>query len=124
MHDLSLQLVTSSFNVIILSIEVSRKISKKNNDVEKEPSTLDYYASRSTFQGFNNNILQCNLLNFVATYSVVKNEIRKRPKEVITITFPNVYSDPKTVNYPLFCKYQLIKYKPWSDEINNARDNQ
>lgn len=57
MHDLSLQLVTSSFNVIILSIEVSRKISKKNNDVEKEPSTLDYYASRSTFQGFNNNIL-------------------------------------------------------------------
>ena len=35
-----------------------------------------------------------------------------------------MYSDSKSVDYPLFCKYQLIKYKSWSDEINNAWDNQ
>ena len=85
--------VSSSFNVISLTLEGSRKISIKNNDVETEQSTLNHYTRQSTFQGFNNNILQCNLLNFVATYSVAKNGIKKRPKEVIFRTFPNVYSD-------------------------------
>ena len=85
--------VSSSFNVISLTLEGSRKISIKNIDVETEQSTLNHYTRQSTFQGFNNNILQCNLLNFVATYSVAKNGIKKRPKEVIFRTFPNVYSD-------------------------------
>ena len=105
-HIMSLKLVSSSFNVVCLSLEAFRKISIKNNDVETELSKLDHYSKRSTFQGFNNDILQCNLLNFVDTYSVVKNEIRKRPKEVIVRTCPNVYSDLKSVDYSLFCKYQ------------------
>ena len=54
---MSLKLVTSFFNFISLSLEDSRKIFIKNNDVETEPSTLDHYARRSTFRGFNKNIL-------------------------------------------------------------------
>ena len=56
-HIMSLKLVTSFFNVISLSLEDSRKIFIKNNGAETEPSTLDHYARRSTFQGFNKNIL-------------------------------------------------------------------
>ena len=79
---------------------LARKISIKNNDVETEPSTLDQYAKRSTFQGDNNDSLQCNLLNFVSTYSVVNDEIRKR-------AFPNLYSNPKSAHCPLSIILQI-----------------
>ena len=35
-----------------------------------------------------------------------------------------MYSDPKSVDYPLFCKYQLVKFIPWSDEIISAWENE
>ena len=60
----------------------------------------------------------------MSKYSVIKNEIRKIPKEVIVRAFPNPYSDPKSASYPLFCKYQLIKHKPCSNQISNVWDNE
>ena len=38
-------------------------------------------------------------------------------------TFPNFSSNPKSQNYSQFCKYQLIKYKPWKETINDLWDN-
>ena len=35
-----------------------------------------------------------------------------------------MYSDPQKCGLTLACKYQLIKYKPWSDGIDNVWDNQ
>ena len=121
---MSLKLVSSSFTVINLSLDGSRKISIKGDNVETEPSTLDLYAKRNTLEGCNREITACNLLEFVAKYCVIKEEIRKRKKEVIVRAFPTVFSDPKGVQYALFCKYQLIKYKPWNNEISNAWDNE
>ena len=122
-HILSLKLVSSSFNVVSLSLEGSRKISIKNDDIETEASTLDCYAKRSTYKGCDDEILQSNLMNFVANYSVIKDEIKRRPKQVIVRAFPIPHSDPTGPQYPLHCKYQLMKYKPWSNQIENLWDN-
>ena len=38
-------------------------------------------------------------------------------------TYPNYSSNPKNEVYGLFCKYQLLKYKPWQCTPDGARDN-
>lgn len=52
-------------------------------------------------------------MNFVAKYFAIKNEIKSRLKEVTVRTFATSYSNPKGVQYPLLCKYQLIKCNFW-----------
>ena len=123
-HIMSLKLVSSSFDVVNLSLEGSRKLSIKRTHVDSEPSILDSYAVRNTLSGINNEILECNLITFFAKYIIIENEIREREKEVIVRVFPNYSSDPKGIEYPLFCKYQLIKYKPWIVQISNAWDDE
>ena len=115
-HIMSLKLVSSSFHVVNLSLDGSHKISIKSNNVEIEPSTPDNYAMRNTLLGCCNAISQCNLVKFVANYFVVKSKTKKRQKQVVVRAFPTPYSNPKGVQYPSFCKYQLIKYKPWNIE--------
>ena len=123
-HIMSLKLVSSSFEVISLSLEGSRKIFIKNDSVDTKPSMLDNYARRTSLNGSSDEIQRSNLLTFVANYTVVENDIRKRKKQVIVRAFPTPYSNPKSVNYPLFCKYQLIKYKPWFTKIDNTWDDE
>ena len=38
-------------------------------------------------------------------------------------TYPNYSSNPKNEDYGLFCKYQLLKYKPWQCTPGDAWDN-
>lgn len=38
-------------------------------------------------------------------------------------TYPNYSSSPKGPSYGLFCKYQLLRYKPWQHSIDNAWGN-
>ena len=106
-HILSLKLLSSSFQVISTSLDGSRKVTIKNDNVETKPSTLDNYANRSVFEGCTAEVLQCNFVNFVAKYTLVKDEIKKRSKTVVVRTYPNYYSNPKGAQYPMFCKYQL-----------------
>ena len=50
MHqNLSLKLFSSSFNVITVSLDGSRKCKVENNVLITEPSTLDYYAERTNY---------------------------------------------------------------------------
>ena len=58
-------------------------------------------------------LLDCNLEQFVSQYSVVKGAIVQRKSPVIVRTIPNYSSNPNGPNYGKFCKFQLIKYKPW-----------
>ena len=55
-HIVPLKLVSSSFNAVNLSLDGSRKISKKSDNVETEPSTLDNYAMRNALVGYCNEI--------------------------------------------------------------------
>ena len=88
-------------------------------DEALDPSELDTYAVRANWQEHNPNILDLNLVQFALAYYVSKGELRQ---EVIIRTFPNFFPIPSGQNYEKYCKYQLIKYKPWSGEVNNARN--
>jgi len=50
----------------------------------------------------------------------VKDEVKKRKKTVRA--FPSPSANPKGPNYGAFCKYQLLKHKPWRSRIGNAWD--
>ena len=97
-HILSLKLFSSSFQVISTFLDGSRKVTIKNDNVETKPSTLDNYANRSVFEGCTAEVLQCNFVNFVAKYTLVKDEIKKRSKTVVVRTYPNYYSNQKVHN--------------------------
>ena len=42
---------------------------------------------------------------------------------LIVRTFPKVSSNPHGPDFGRYCKYQLIKFKPWVDDPSNAWDN-
>jgi len=58
-------------------------------------------------------VISLNLVQFASKYSIHNVELTERTHPVIVKTFPNFSSDPKGRNYACYCKYQLIKYKPW-----------
>ena len=122
-HILSFKLFSSSFQVVTPSLDGSRKLIIKNDELETRPSILDNYANRSSFKGSTSEVLECNFVTFVANYSLVNDELRKRSKSVVIKTYPRYYSNPGGVQYPMFCKYQLIKYKPWDSVLQNVWDN-
>ena len=125
MHQLlSLKLFSSSFQVVTACLEGSRKFNIKNNEIKTEPSILDIYAGRDCFRTDFPDIMTCNFVKFVATFYFRDDKIKRRKNEVVVKTFPSYNSNPKSSNYGLFCKFQLLKYKPWSVEPSNAWNNE
>ncbi|XP_066932700.1 uncharacterized protein [Clytia hemisphaerica] len=112
MHQImSLKLHCSSFDVVSCSLEGSRQMKIDNDGVETKTSFLDDYASRYVYE---DNEIRQNL-----TISAKDKKIQKRKKAVVVRTFPNYSPNPKSDSYPLFCKFQLIKYKPWKDSVDS-----
>ena len=117
MHQLlSLKLYSSSYHVITTSLNGSRKFHVADDTLQVEPSLLDDYAARASFVESDPGILHLNFIQFVSQYFVKDNSLKKRTKPVIVRTFPTYSSNPQSQYYGLFCKYQLLRYKPW---INN-----
>ena len=46
------------------------------------------------------------------------------PANVVPKIFPTYSSNPKGPNFALYCKYQLLRYKPWKLTQDNAWDDQ
>jgi hypothetical protein len=61
-----------------------------------------------------------NFVQFATTYKVVNNELTKLPENVVPRIFPTYSPNPKGPNFGLYCRYQLLRYKPWSTTPNNA----
>ena len=125
MHQLlSLKLFSSSFSVITVSLDGSRKLSFEEDQVTTEPSLLDDYATRSSFIDDHPKILHLNFVQFVSQYFVSDGYLKKRTKPVIVQTFPKYSSSTKSPYYGLFCKYQLLRYKPWQQTCSSAWENE
>ena len=106
MHQiLSLQLFSSSFQVVTGSLEGSHKVRKEGDEVVTEPSLLDLYAARSQFEDQFPGIFNCNFIVFASTYYASNSALCKRSKPVVVHTFPTYTSNPKSPHYQLFCKY-------------------
>ena len=126
MHQiLSIKLVSSSFQVISTSLDNSRKITPAdNNTLETEATLLDLYAKRTQFESKFPGISECTFVQFASNYYKKKQSVAKRSAPVVLKTFPRCSSNPKGPNYDLYCKYQLLKYKPWLNKIEDAWCNE
>ena len=126
-------LYSSTFAFLCVSLDGSRRVrtgqdeNDNQGDEALDPSLIDNYASRAQWQGNHPEIQNLNIVQFASTYQVTKGELRRRKQEIVIRTFPNFSSNPSGKNYGKYCKYQLIKYKPWSGQVtsvwNELEDN-
>ena len=126
MHQiLSIKLVGSSFQVISTSLDNSRKITPAyRNTLETEATLLDLYAKRTQFESKFPGISKCNFVQFASNYYKKKQSLAKRFAPVVLKIFPKLSCNPKGPNYDLYCKYQLLKYKPWLNKVEDAWCNE
>ena len=112
----SLPLFSCSFNFVALSLNGGSLLTTDNHSGEQkiEKSLVQHlYATRT-------NLPNINLVNFVSNYSVHNGQLHKRPSPFIVRCFPQFSSNPHDERYGQYCKYQLIKYKPWNNTVSNV----
>ena len=121
-------LYSCTYSFLCVSLDGSRRVRTGDEDDENQgdqaldPSVLDHYATRANWQENNPGILNLNLVQFASAYYVTTGELKHRKQEIIIRTFPIFSPNPSRKNYGNYCKYALVKYKPWSGEVNTAWD--
>ena len=114
---LSLKLHHSTYRVITVSLDNSSKCEISCSELSASKSDLKVYAER---QQLGKDLQNTNFISFIDNYSVNNGKLSKRRKLVIVRTIPNYSSNPKGENYGLYCKYQLLKFKPWHHNPSKA----
>ena len=125
-HPMSLKLVSSSFNVVPISLSGSRRIKPKipDGDNVTNDSPLDTYTQCEKYANIIPEIMASNFIDFATKYKIVKNNLSSQPENVVPRVYP-VYSPNKNgQHFGLYCKYQLLRYKPWHATQENAWGNQ
>ena len=121
-HILSLKLHSSSFNVIPVSLNGSCGVCidpETDDEICTESSLLDVYANREHCN-ISPDVINMNFLQFARNYKVVNGKVTKLAPNVIPRIFPTYSSNPRGHNFSNYCKYQLLRYKPWKLAQNNA----
>ena len=91
-HGLSLQLFSSSFQVVSVSLEGSRTLTFNDEEIDTNPR---HYLITMQIDLLSKTVpVRLSNASFIATFFVVNSEIRKRPKAVVVRTYPNYYSNP------------------------------
>ena len=123
-HLLSLKCISATYEVITASLDGSRRIQlERNQEFCTAPSMLDIYADRGKYIKTIPDILQYNFVQFASAFIIKSSKLQRRKQPVIVKTYPKYSSNPQNQHFGLFCKYQLLKYKPWQHTPNNAWDN-
>ena len=82
------------------------------------------YAEREKYQAsLKCNLTDFNFLEFAMKYKLVNFKLVDQSKNIIPRVFPTYSSSPKSPNFGLYCKYQLLRYKPWSGKQDDAWGN-
>lgn len=125
-HLLSLKLVSSSFNVIPISLNGSCKIKTNSpeGDVPTNDSLLDVYTNSAVFAKEIPNILNLNFITFATKYKLVNKKLAAQADNIVPRVFPVYSPNNRGPNFSLYCKNQLIRYKPWQRTQENARGDQ
>ena len=126
MHHLpSLKLHSSSFKVIPVSLNGSRRIktSTGETDICSSNFLLDVHANRAQYNSATVTE-KLNFVQFAKQFKVVNNKLTRLPDDVIPRIFPNYSCNPRRPNFPQYCKYQLLRYKPWKITQENSWDNE
>ena len=122
-HLLSLKLYSSTFNVIPVSLNGSRRVHVKDGDICTDNSLLDVYANREQYDN-SADVMDLNFVQFATKYKVVNKKLSKLPHNIIPRIFPTYSCNPKGQKFPLYCKYQLLRYRPWKITQDNAWGHQ
>lgn len=69
-------------------------------------------------------LVLCIIVLFIEKYKLVKGKLVHQSPYIVPRAFPNYSSNPKGKVYSSYCKYQLLKYKPWANNPNNAWDSE
>lgn len=120
---LSLKLYSTTFNVLPVSLYGSRRINPNQHNASApctKDSLLDLYAKRLHYVKDFPDIKNMSLVEFIETYRLVKGKLVNQSSLIVPRVFPNYSPNPKGKFYSLFCKYQLLRYKPWTNNPNNA----
>lgn len=125
-HLMSLKMVSSSFNVVPVSLDGSRRVSTRcfGGSLITNDSLLDAYANREKYVKTIPDIIELNFIDFASKYKLVNKKLTSQPENTIPRVFPVFSSNPKGPNFGLYCKYQLLRYKPWQTTQENAWDDQ
>lgn len=85
-HLMSLILVSSSFNVIPVSLNGSRKIKRNSpdGDLVTSESLLDVYAKRGKFAEIFPNIITLNFITFATKYKTVNAKLSPQTNNSIS----------------------------------------
>ena len=124
MHHLpSIKFDSATNEVITASLDGSRRVQLgANHQICIVPSIVDVYAKRHNYLKVDPQLLEYNFCHFASKFILKGSKLHQRRKTVIVKTYPNYSSNPKNEDYGLFCKYQLIKYKPWQCTPDDAWD--
>ena len=113
---LSLPLFCCTYSFVTVALNGSRKLTREEDSAELvlQNSLLDDYSIRHA------SLADLNLCQFISTYRTVNGKNIKRSAPVIVRTFPSLSSNSQSQLYDQYCKYQLIKYRPWTTNPSNA----
>ena len=84
-------------------------------------SLLDIYAQREKYQYAKCNLNEMNFLEFATKYKIVSGKLVEQSKNIIPRVFPTYSSNSKSPTFWLYCKYQLLRYKPWTKKPETQR---
>lgn len=125
-HLLSLKLHSSSFKVVPVSLNGSRRVriesSLEEGQLWSDNSLLDVYANRHLYDR-SAEVSDLNFVQFTTQYKIVNKKLSKLPENIVPRIFPTYSPDPKGSQFALYCKYQLLRYKPWKITQDNAWDH-
>ena len=108
-------------NVQPISLDGSRKVKNSNSkDVVTNYSLLDVYAKRAMYRDQIPNIMTFNFITFATKYKVVNNKLTAQAENTVPRIFPVYSPNNKGPNFPLYCKYHLLRYKPWHTTRENV----
>ena len=126
-HLFSLKLHSSSFTVIPVSPTGSRRLrinsEDQENDICTDNSLLDADANRDQYDN-SSEVLNMNFHEFATKFKIINNKLHRQPHNVVPRIFPTYSPNPKGKNYPLYCKFQLLRFKPWKTNPINAWNGQ
>jgi Fe-S cluster biosynthesis and repair protein YggX len=123
---LSLPLVGCTFSFVTISLDKTRKVNidtENEGDEVLQKSALQEYAERTKLKSRYTGLSQLNLMQYVSQYRKVRIELTKRANPYIVRTFPKISAIPAGPDFRKYCKYQLIKFKPWERQPSNAWSN-
>lgn len=91
---LSLKLYSTTFDVLSINLNGSRRVQTrvKDQSVCTSESMLVTYANRIRFQPCVPHIMVLNFVQFATKYKLVKGKLQQRPSNVVTRIFPTYSS--------------------------------